>query len=118
MDELRKLAICNPHEGGAGFIFWGKLADKPIDCNVFRKFFRRALVEAGMNPADAKGMTFHAWRHFYTTYMADKVNQRALQSQTGHKSQIMLEHYASHQTAEEARLITAAQAEVFGSILN
>ena len=89
-----------------------------VDCNVFRKFFRRALVEAGMNPADAKGMTFHAWRHFYTTYMADKVNQRALQSQTGHKSQIMLEHYASHQTAEEARLITAAQAEVFGSIFN
>lgn len=118
MQELKKLAFCNPHNGGAGFIFWGKLADKPIDCNVFRKFFRRALVEAGMNPADAKGMTFHAWRHFYTTYMADKVNQRALQSQTGHKSQIMLEHYASHQTAEEARLITAAQAEVFGSILN
>lgn len=118
MQELKKLAFCNPHNGGAGFIFWGKLADKPIDCNVFRKFFRRALVEAGMNPADAKGMTFHAWRHFYTTYMADKVNQRALQSQTGHKSQIMLEHYASHQTAEEARLITAAQAEVFGSIFN
>ena len=118
MDELRKLAICNPHEGGAGFIFWGKLADKPIDCNVFRKFFRRALIAAGMNPADAKVMTFHAWRHFYTTYMADKVNQRALQSQTGHKSQIMLEHYASHQTEEEARLITAAQAEIFGPIVN
>jgi len=118
MDELRKLAFCNPHESGAGFVFWGKLPDKPIDCNVFRKFFRRALVSAGMNPADAKKMTFHAWRHFYTTYMADRVNQRALQSQTGHKTQIMLEHYAAHQTAEEAQLITAAQAEAFGSIFD
>ena len=63
-------------------------------------------------------MTFHAWRHFYTTYMADKVSQMALMSQTGHKSQIMLEHYAAHQTAEEAQLITQAQAEIFGSILN
>ena len=26
-----------------------------------------------MNEADAKQLTFHAWRHFYTTYMADKV---------------------------------------------
>ena len=118
MEQLRNLAFCNPHENGAGFIFWGKLPDKPIDCNVFRKFFRRALVKAGMNEDDAKQLTFHAWRHFYTTYMADKVNQRALMSQTGHKTQIMLEHYAAHQTAEEAQLITKAQAEIFGAILN
>lgn len=118
MQELQRLALLNPHQNGAGFVFWGKLADKPIDCNVFRKFFRRALVSAGMNPADAKQLTFHAWRHFYTTYMADRVNQRALQSQTGHKSQIMLEHYAAHQTAEEAELITRAQAEAFGAIFN
>ena len=118
MNELRKLALSNPYTSGAGFIFWGRLPNKPIDCNVFRKFFRRALVDAGMNPADAKQMTFHAWRHFYTTYMADKVNRKALQSQTGHKTEIMLEHYAAHQTAEDAQLITAAQAEVFGAILN
>lgn len=118
MEQLRILAETNPYKNGAGFIFWGLLPDKPIDCNVFRKFFRRALVAAGMGQEDAKKMTFHAWRHFYTTYMADKVNQKALQSQTGHKTQIMLEHYADHQTREDALVIMNAQAEVFGAVLS
>ncbi len=118
MDQLRFLATTNPHKKGSGFLFWGKLPDKPIDCNVLRKYFRRALVSAGMNKEEAGKITFHAWRHFYTTYMADKVNQKALQSQTGHKTQIMLEHYASHQTAEDAVKIMNAQAEAFGSLLS
>ena len=118
MEQLRILAETNPYKNGAGFIFWGLLPDKPIDCNVFRKFFRRALVAAGMSQEDAKKITFHAWRHFYTTYMADKVNQKALQSQTGHKTQIMLEHYADHQTREDALVIMNAQAEVFGAVLS
>lgn len=118
MEQLEKLAQSNPYPNGAGFVFWGLLPDKPIDQNIFRKFFRRALEKAGMDKEDVKQITFHAWRHFYTTYMADKVNQKALQGQTGHKTQIMLEHYAAHQTEEDARIITAAQLEVFGAILD
>lgn len=118
MEELKRLGTSNPHVNGAGFIFWGKLPDKPIDCNVFRKFFRRALVLAGMDKEAAQKITFHAWRHFYTTYMADKVNQKALQSQTGHKTQIMLEHYAEHQTQEDAVRIMSAQKEIFSSLVN
>ena len=117
MDSLRRYAQTNPYTNGSGYIFWGLLPDKPIDCNVFRKFFRRALVKAGMDPNEAKKMTFHAWRHFYTTYMVDRVNQKALQGQTGHRTQIMLEHYAAHQTDEDAMLIMNAQAEVFGVIV-
>ncbi|MCR5064005.1 MAG: tyrosine-type recombinase/integrase [Treponema sp.] len=117
MEQLRQLAEANPHKNGAGYIFWGLLPDKPIDCNVFRKFFRRALVLAGMEEAEAQKITFHAWRHFYTTYMAEKVNQKALQSQTGHKTLVMLEHYADHQTQEEAIKIMSAQAEVFGGLI-
>ena len=117
MDQLRHLAEANPYKNKAGFVFWGLVPNKPIDQNIFRKFFRRALVEAGMSVEDSKQITFHAWRHFYTTYMADRVNQKALQSQTGHKTQAMLEHYAAHQTEEEAKLITAAQYDCFGEII-
>jgi len=117
LEQLRSYARSNPYKNGAGFIFWGLLPDKPIDQNIFRKFFRRALVKAGMSKDDASKITFHAWRHFYATYMADRVNQKALQSQTGHKTQAMLEHYAAHQTAEEARLIMDAQNEVFGKVI-
>lgn len=117
MNQLRHYAETNPYPNGAGYIFWGLCPDKPIDGKVFLKFFRRALVKAGMEKADAEQITFHAWRHFYTTYMADRVNQKALQSQTGHKTEVMLEHYAAHQTMEEAKLIMSAQAEVFGAVV-
>ena len=117
MEQLRHYAQTNPYTNGAGFIFWGLCPDKPIDNKIFLKFFRRALVSAGMEKESAKQITFHAWRHFYTTYMAERVNQRALQSQTGHKTEAMLEHYAAHQTLEEAKLIMSAQSEVFGAVV-
>ena len=117
MNTLRNMAECNPHTEGNRFVFWGLTPQSPIDCNVFRKFFRRDLVECGMTEAEAKGYSFHAWRHFYTTYMVDRVNAKALQSQTGHKTREMLEHYSKHQTIEDAKLITAAQELVFGDIV-
>ena len=117
MEKLYELADSNPYENGAGFIFWGYLPDKPIDSKLFLTYFRKALVRAGMKQEEANKMTFHAWRHFYTTYMAERVNQKALQSQTGHKTIEMLEHYAAHQTAEDVKRITAAQTEVFGAVL-
>ena len=117
MSKLYELADTNPYPTGAGFIFWGYKPDRPTDGKHFRTYFRQALVKAGMDEESASTITFHAWRHFYTTYMADRVNQKALQSQTGHKSQVMLEHYAAHQTAEEAKMIMGAQTELFGALL-
>lgn len=117
MERLRFYLAANPYENGAGYVFWGLLPDKPIDGKVFLKFFRRALVKAGMQKQDAEKITFHAWRHFYATYMAPRVNQRALQSQTGHKTKAMLEHYSNHQTLEEAEVIKIAQREVFGELV-
>lgn len=117
MDQLRSYAASNPYTNGAGYIFWGLCPDKPIDNKVFLKFFRRALTDAGMEKESANKITFHAWRHFYTTYMAERVNQKALQSQTGHKTEAMLEHYAAHQTLEDAKLIMSAQSAVFGDVV-
>lgn len=117
MEQLRHYSRTNPYQNGAGYIFWGLCPDKPIDGKIFLKFFRRALVIAGMDEAEARQITFHAWRHFYTAYMADRVNQKALQGQTGHKTVAMLEHYAAHQTAEDAVLIMSAQSEIFGALV-
>lgn len=117
MNQLRSYAASNPYTNGAGYIFWGLCPDKPIDNKVFLKFFRRALTDAGMEKESANKITFHAWRHFYTTYMAERVNQKALQSQTGHKTEAMLEHYAAHQTLEDAKLIMGAQSAVFGDVV-
>ncbi len=115
--ELRSLAARNPHESGAGFVFWGKSPDRPLCGSMFLRAFRRALVQTGMDRKEAEEFSFHSWRHFYTMYMVDKVNAKALQSQTGHKTREMLEHYADHQTLEEAGRITAAQMDTFGPLL-
>lgn len=117
MNELKKLGAENPYEYGKGYIFWGNTPNSPIDCKVFLKFFRRALVSIGLTKEEAEKYTFHSWRHFYTTYMISHVSERVLQSQTGHKTRIMLEHYANHDTNEAQKMIENAQTDVFGAIL-
>ncbi len=117
IEKLRKMGESNPYDKGYGFIFWGKTPDKPLDHKIFLKFFRRALERAGLAHDVARKYTFHSWRHFYTTYMADRINSRILQSQTGHKTQAMLDHYANHQTDEDSKLIMDAQRVAFGGLL-
>ena len=85
MEQLRHYARTNPYQNGAGYIFWGLCPDKPIDGKIFLKFFRRALVIAGMDEAEARQITFHAWRHFYTAYMADRVTRRHCRGRQGIK---------------------------------
>lgn len=103
-------------ENTPAYIFRGESFDKPMDGKTCLNHLRAALIKTGMAEDEARQITFHAWRHFYTTYMSDKVNQRALQSQTGHKTASMLEHYANHQTLEEAKEIIAAQTQLFSTI--
>ena len=117
ISELRNFGRSNPFTSGAGFIFFGKVPDKPIDNKTFRKYFRRALVSAGMDQQEANTFSFHSWRHFYTTYMLDRVSEKSLQTQTGHKTREMLEHYADHQTLEEMKVIMSAQSEAFGALV-
>lgn len=119
MDKLRyytDLSKRLAENDNVQFIFRGTTPDKPMDGRICLNELRAALIKTGMTEDDARQITFHAWRHFYTTYMSDKVNQKALQSQTGHKTASMLEHYANHQTLEEAKEIIAAQTQLFSTI--
>ena len=63
---------------------------------TFIEGLRASLQKIGMNKEEAKTYVFHAWRHFYTSYMRQKIDPKLLQSQTGHKSMAMLDHYSSH----------------------
>jgi integrase len=49
--------------------------------------------------------------------MSEKVNERVLQKQTGHKSLKMLEHYGNHNVNEDMEIIRNAQIESFGKII-
>lgn len=101
------------------FLFPAPLADnKPMDVKLPNKMLKRQLVKIGLSESEAKTYCFHAWRHFYTTYMSEKVNDRILQKQTGHKSLRMLEHYGNHSVNEDMEVIRNAQMESFGSIIS
>ncbi len=117
--KLLELVNMNPFdESMQAFIFWGTIPGKPIDNKVFITNLRMQLEIIGMSKAETKEYCFHSWRHFYTAYMADIVNQRALQSQTGHKTIEMLEHYSNHQIQSDIDQIQNAQLALFGDIVN
>jgi integrase len=119
MAALKSLAEKNPHgQGLSGFIFYSDtLPDKPFDGKILLKKLRHALRIIGMSKADSKKYTFHGWRHFYTAYMHDRLTAKLLQSQTGHKTLAMLEHYSNHATSGDTERIQQAQISAFAGLL-
>lgn len=119
MNELYELARSNPHgQGMDGYVFWAeRLPDKPIEQDILRRDFRSALLKTGMSKESAAVYTFHGWRHYFTAYMRERVTEKLLKSQTGHKTLAMLDHYSDHIKAGDRELIQAAQIETFGGLL-
>ena len=119
MQELYELAKSNPHgQDMDSYVFWAeKLPGKPIEQDIFLRDFRAALIKTGMSNESAKVYTFHGWRHYFTAYMRDRVTEKLLQSQTGHKTLAMLELYSSHRKAGDRERIQQAQIETFGELI-
>jgi integrase len=119
MRELVDLAKSNPHRQDMdSFIFWAeKISDKPIEQDIFRRDLKDALSKIGLDKETVKDYTFHGWRHYFTAYMRDKVNEKLLQSQTGHKTLVMLNHYAGHRITGDRESIRNAQIKTFGELL-
>jgi hypothetical protein len=100
------------------FVFWAeKSAAKPMESCLFLDGLRDALIKTGMSQETASIYVFHGWRHYFTTYMRDKLNEKLLQSQTGHKTVLMLDHYSGHRMAGDREIIRQAQRDVFGALL-
>jgi integrase len=101
-----------------GFVFWAALsADKPMEAEIFLRDLRTALVKTGMSKVTAKNYTFHAWRHFFTSYMRPRINEKLLRTQTGHKTAAMLDHYSDHMLDGDRERIQQAQRETFGALI-
>jgi len=119
MSELINTARENPHGAHPeSFVFWSEnKADIPMCGDRFRDGLREALQDIGYSVESAKSYRFHDWRHYYTAYMMDKVNEKLLQKQTGHKTLVMLKHYGGHLISGDRERIREAQLEVFGGLL-
>jgi len=100
------------------FIFWTEYkADAPIQGQLFIKGLRAALVNSGFSKDEAKKYVFHGWRHFYTTYLMGKLENKLLKSQTGHLTDSMLAHYGEHQTENDRKIIQATAINTFRDLL-
>jgi integrase len=119
IQDLLVLAGRNPHGANMdSYVFWAELsADKPMEAEIFLRDLRATLVKTGMSKESAKAYTFHGWRHYFTAYMRERVNEKLLQSQTGHKTLAMLEHYSDHRIAGDRERIQQAQIETFGGLI-
>jgi integrase len=119
MQDLIELAKRNPHRQDMdGYVFWAELSrDKPMEQDIFLRDLRSSLVIIGMSKESAQVYTFHGWRHFFTSYMREMVNEKLLQRQTGHKTLQMLDHYSNHMISGDRERLRTAQLEAFSEFL-
>jgi integrase len=119
IDNLINLAKCNPHGASMdSYVFWAeKSPSKPMENCLFLDGLRDALEKTGMSKETADVYVFHGWRHYFTAYMRDRLNEKLLRSQTGHKTIPMLDHYSDHSLAGDREKIRQAQKDVFGALI-
>jgi integrase len=99
-------------------VFWSTTRSKvPMQGRSFCVGLREAMIKIGFSEKEAKKYDFHGWRHFYTSYMIKYLDKKLLKSQTGHKTDVMLAHYADHETEGDKEIIQAKGREVFSGIL-
>jgi len=116
---LIELAKANPWGVSPdSFIFWSENnCDTPMNDKVLVTRLREALINIGFTEYEVKKYTFHAWRHFFTSYMIKKLNKKLVKSETGHKTDSMLEHYSDHETEGDREMIQVTKKEIFAGLL-
>ena len=113
--KLFELARENPY-GPEGFIFYGSLADKPVDRSVLLDGLQDALAAIGID-VKARGIVFHSWRHYYAARMMDRMTADEVSRVTGHKSKAVFEEYADHITEENLEEVGRVAGDVFRNVL-
>ena len=113
---MRSQADKNPFgQSPSNFLFWGTNRNAPRSSATWNQELHKITESMGIK--NARKITFHCWRHFFSTNMADQVDLRKLQLATGHKSLEMLEHYASHQSELAIREVGQNSIRIFAPIL-
>ena len=119
IDGLYKLANSNPWgKSPDRYVFWSDYTEgKPFHGDKFLDQLRVALIKIGYSETEAKQYVFHGWRHFYTSYMIKHLDKKLLKSQTGHKTDSMLNLYSDHEIVGDKELIQNTGREVFAGLL-
>lgn len=92
-ETLREIISLNPW--GNTFVFWGSSKERPIGKRAVATRFNEATGDIGIREDERirRGLTFHAWRHWYNSMLRGKIDDHALRKLTGHSSQVMTDRY-------------------------
>lgn len=101
-----------------GFVFNGRLQNKPFDHKYVNNAFYYALNQVGIDENKRKKMriTFHSWRHTFTSLMRNNIDDTKLRLLTGHKSDEMIDHY-THFSMEKLQDVIPVQEHLFKGFL-
>lgn len=105
----------NPYKKPDSFIFFSDNPSRPANVRKWNDDLHFILNK--LQIPNGNKITFHCWRHFYITNMADNINERKLQLSTGHKTLSMLEHYAAHTREETLSELETVQNKLFTPII-
>jgi integrase len=100
-------------------VFQGHDSSIPTPHRTIANQFYSALDKIGITESIRRdrGITFHAWRHFFITHMRQaRLPDWKLRMLTGHKSSEMTDRYTSL-TPNDFDDVRAIQEEVFGSMM-
>lgn len=88
---------------------------KPLDNKSISQYFHSALARYGISREEqtARGLTFHAWRHWLNTALrAHNITDGKLRLVMGHKTPEMTERYTSF-SLEDFQDVSEVQEELF-----
>jgi len=119
-DGLLRIASESPFATEGDFLlFHGKRADRPRDSMYLLDSLRVQLLKLNADPDHwkARRIDFHSWRHFFTSRMAETLDEPTLMKATGHKTKDAFDEYANHLTPEQFKSVRAAQDSLFADLL-
>lgn len=133
-DELLNLARKNPHGiRPSAYVFWSVTrTDRPMDFHFLLDGLKDALLRITLSAEEMedpdkvgrareywrhRAVVFHSWRHYFATHLANRVEMRAVQLATGHRSSSMAEHYAAHAQEQDFAEVAKAVMGVFENII-
>jgi len=115
--ELVQRFVENQGLEGDQFIFQGTIPGKPLNDKAINASLNQALKAIGISDDDRRlgRITFHSWRHTFNSRMRNRIPDSTLKLLTGHRTDVMLEHY-THTDFEMLMPVIEAANEVFADV--
>ena len=137
--KLIALAEQNPHGvTDDAFVFWStRYPDRPVDAHHLNDGLRDALIDLTLSQSPeteyenerdtarqearkqwrTRKVVFHSWRHFFSSHMADRVDERTVMLATGHANKAVFQSYADHADAQHFERMSDAVESAFGGFV-